>query len=323
MAQKYTHLSYEERKRIGALRVQRKSISEIARILGRNKSTISRELQRPKHHGAYDSQRSEAHANRLKRKPRRPRKIVGEVEEVVKQGLKDLWSPQQIAGRIKRVRPELSVSHQCVYDWLYRDKKEGGSWCAFLRINRRKRYSIRGRIKLANRVGIDMRPKSVDSRRYFGDWEGDTLQGKLNSGAIATLVERKSLFTVLAHVASKQASILNKAVAQRFSLFPGLPKRTLTLDNGTEFAGHMELAEALGVRVYFAAPQASWQRGLNENTNGLLRQYLPKKTDFSKVSPERIAEIQDLLNNRPRKKLGYRTPAEIMAKRKTTSSLHL
>lgn len=323
MAQKYTHLLYEERKRIGVLRVQRKSLSEIARILGRNKSTIYRKLQRPKHHGVYDSQRSNAHANRLRKKNRRPRKIVGKVEEVVKQGLEKLWSPEQIAGRLKRDNSEQSVSHQCIYDWLYSDKRKGGSWCAYLRINRRKRYSVRGRIKLANRVSIDLRPKRVESRRYFGDWEGDTLQGKLNSGVIATIVERKSLFTMLAHVESKHANILNKAVVQRFSLFPALPKRTLTLDNGSEFAGHAELGKTLGVDVYFAAPQAAWQRGLNENTNGLLRQYLPKKTDFSKISPESIAEIQDLINNRPRKKLGYRTPTEVMAKRAIPLSLRL
>lgn len=316
MARHYVHLTYAERKLIGVLRLQRKSIAEIATILGRSRSTIYRELKRFPHHGNYEASRVDARANRMHRKQRRPYKMmVPEIAAYVKAGLEKLWSPEQIAGRLRREGRRFSISHQCIYDWLYRDKKSGGTWCRFLRINRRKRRSVRGRSCIPNRRGIELRPKNVNSRRYFGDWEGDTVLGKLNTGAVVSMVERKSLFTMVGLLKSKNSEKVNAALIRLFSEYPALPRRTLTLDNGTEFSGHEALGKALGLDVYFAAPQAAWQRGLNENTNGLIRQYLPRRSDFRLVTPERVAEIQQSLNNRPRKKLGYRTPMEAMARK--------
>lgn len=315
MTQKYVHLSLAERKRIAALRKQKKSIGEIARTINRSKSTVHRELKRARGDGSYEALRADAKANRLKKKPRRPFKMmVPEIDAIVKQGLENLWSPEQISGRMKRERHRLYISHQCIYQWLYRERKAGGQWYKKLRINRRKRQSLRdyGKTRIVNRVGIEKRPPSVETRRYFGDWEGDTVHGKLNTGSIATVVERKSLFTVLAKVEDLRASSLNAAIIHRFCQNPLLPKRTLTVDNGREFCHHEELTERLNIAVYFAQPHCSWQRGVNENTNGLLRQYFPKRSDFRKITPEMIAEAERSLNNRPRKKLAYRTPCEVM-----------
>lgn len=158
------------------------------------------------------------------------------------------------------------------------------------------------------------RPASVDSRRFVGDWEGDTVVGKLHGGCLATLVERKSRFTVLAKIDTGRAEDFNAAVWERVSRTPWLPFRTLTVDNGPEFTRHVELENKLNSVVYFAEPYCSWQRGTNENTNGLIRQYFPKGTDFKSTDAEKIALVENLLNNRPRKVLGYRTSLEVMAK---------
>lgn len=323
MAQKkYKHLTYEERKLLGNLRIRKKSVKEIAEILGRATSTIYRELRRPSHNGVYDSQRSHAHAMRQRRIPRKPLKIVDDLEIFVKECLEKLWSPEQIANRAKRER-RYRVCFRSIYTWLYKDKLAGGTFCKYLRINRRKRYTVRCRSKIPGRVGIEERPKVVNSRRRYGDWEGDTAQGKVNTGCLVTIVERKSRFTLLALLDGKYSETLNREVIRRFSEYPSLPRATLTLDNGTEFTGHRQLHEALGLDIYFANPQASYQRGLNENTNGLIRQYLAKGIDFRTVTKEQIAFIQNAINNRPRKALGYRTPTEVMAEKGFLSSFHL
>lgn len=321
MAKDYVHLTSGERERIMQLRREKRSLGFIANALSRSKSTISLELKRNTHNGSYEADRAQSKARRRGKCPRRKCKmLIPEIERFVKSGLKKDWSPEQIAGRMKRVcrrSTVCSVSHQSIYRWICNDKKAGGKWYTHLRLNNRKQHRPRGvkrnsDARIAERIMIDKRPKSVDSKRYFGDWEGDTVQGKQGCGRLVTLAERKSLYAVFAPLESKHAAKLNAAVVERMKRSPLLPFRTLTVDNGLEFAGHRELSFALKGAIYFAHPQSSWERGLNENMNGLLRQYFPKGIDFRTVAAQRVAEVEELLNNRPRKTLGYRTPAEVM-----------
>lgn len=321
MARSYVHLTRGERERIRVLRLEKRSCRFIAKALSRAPSTISREVFRHKHHNGYEPERADGHAKVVRMKPRRVCKMMlPELAVFVKNGLLQGWSPDQIAGRIKREHPHshtMRISRQGIYNWLTQDKKNGGKWYKCLRLGKRRHNRTKGvrRADIANRKNISARPKSVESRRYFGDWEADTVRGKCNSGHIATLVERKSLFTVIAKLDRHRAYCFNEALLARMQLDGWLPMRTITADNGPEFARHRELSDMLGATVYFADPYCSWQRGTNENTNGLIRQYLPKGLSFKDVTTERIALIENLLNNRPRKKLNYRTPYEIMAKR--------
>lgn len=321
MARRYVHLTRGERERIRLLRLEKRSVRFIAAALCRSQSTIHREIKRHLHHNGYEPERADGRARKVRGMARRPRKMmVPEIEVYVKEGLRKDWSPQQIAGRIRLDHPHsrvMRISRQCIYDWLARDKKSGGLWYKHLRMGKRRRKRTKGdrRVNIAGRKSIELRPRSVETRRRFGDWEADTVEGRLNSGRLATLVERKSLYTVIAKMSTRHAHCFNAALLSRLEREQWLPMRTITADNGAEFARHSELASVLGASVYFAQPHCSWQRGTNENTNGLIRQYLPKKTDFRLVSEERIASVERALNTRPRKKLGYRTPAEVMARR--------
>lgn len=331
MAKKFTHLTLEKREQIRILRLQKLSSSTIARIIGRAKSTVTEEVKRHCHHNGYEPVRAHGHARVVRMRPRKPQKMnVPAIEQFVKEGLLKSWSPEQIAGRI-RVEfprsPAMRISRQCIYDWLERDKKSAGTWYKRLRINNRKRKRPRVKaarhVNIANRKGIEERPQSVDTRRFCGDWEADTVEGALNRGRIATLVERKTLFTIIAKMETRHAYCFNAALLERLEQDASLPIRTITADNGAEFARHKELEEALAAKVYFAKPYCSWQRGLNENTNRLIRQYFPKKTDFKLVPKTQIALIEDTLNNRPRKKLAYRTPAEVMANYRTHPTVRI
>jgi IS30 family transposase len=231
--------------------------------------------------------------------------------------LQQQFSPEQIAGRLK-LEQQPTVSHECIYRYIYADKRRGGILHRHLRSQKaqRKRYSgyIR-RGQIPNRTSIDKRPQIVAAKSRFGDWEADTIIGARHRGAILSLTERKSKLLILGKLTSKGAAELKcESIAL---LTPFRAKvHTITVDNGKEFCEHEAIAAALQARIYFAHPYASWERGLNENTNGLVRQYFPKKYDFMKIT---IAELQDVaarLNNRPRKTLGYRTPSEVFFKQR-------
>jgi len=321
MAKDYTHLTRGERLRIQQLRGEKRSVSFIAAALGRAKSTIAEEVRRNRYRGAYVPLMADSMARKRRKQPRRQRKIdCPDIRAAVEAGLHRQWSPEQIAGRLRREHPrspERWISHEAIYQWLWDDKRAGGTWHKHLRQSNRKRRKRRTgrewRGRIVGRVGIETRPASVDTRRFLGDWEGDTVVGSRSRGLVATWAERKSRYTCLAPLADKRAETLNAAIQARFHAEPRLPMRTTTLDNGREFAAHAELAKAWNARIFFARPYHSWERGLNENTNGLLRQYFPKSTNFLTVTPERLAEVEALLNNRPRRILNYRTPAEVMA----------
>ena len=211
----------------------------------------------------------------------------GKARHQVEKLIRQEWSPEQVAGRIDMERG-VSISHEWIYQYIYADKRSGGDLYRSLRCQkkRRKRYGTRSRRGIIpNQVSIDERPAIVDAKRRFGDWEGDTVIGKGHRGALVTLVERKAQYTVIRAVRHKTAKIVRKAVKQ--GLMPHKDRvHTITYDNGREFTDHAGIASDLDTRIYFAHPYASWERGLNENTNGLIRQYFPKHRDLTTVTKE-------------------------------------
>ena len=224
------------------------------------------------------------------------------------------WSPEQIAGYLKREGDEW-VSHETIYQFVLEDKKDGGTLYKQLRHSgkkRKKRYGSsdrRGEIK--DRVSIDKRPKSIEKRDRIGDWEIDLVIGKNHKGAIVTIVDRLSLMTLIAKVDSKHADLVTATTTKLLKPFKKHGAKTITADNGKEFSGHKEISKALGIDFYFAHPYSSWERGTNENINGLIRQYLPKRTEFKTVDDRKCQFIMNRLNSRPRKCLGYRTPKQV------------
>jgi len=316
----YSHLTEEERYHIDELLREGFNQTFIANELGRSKSTLSRELRRNK--GERGWRPRQAHFKALTRLQQRGRSNVARVEETswnyaVEKLVQEQWSPEQISGRLKHENLP-SISHESIYQRILADKKSGGSLYSHLRCKkkRKKRYGGKsaGRGCIPNRVDIDMRPKVVDTRKRLGDWEGDTIIGNHTRGAvIATMVERKSRFTVIAKSKDKTSSSVIGSIIDEMKDLESITK-TITLDNGKEFSGHQHLSNELGSKVFFAKPYASWERGLNENTNGLIRQYYPKKTSFDTISSEEMRNTARKLNNRPRKCLNFQTPLEVLEK---------
>jgi IS30 family transposase len=245
-----------------------------------------------------------------------PYRLEGDawLREYVRKKLQQYWSPEQICGRIqKEHRTDISVI--TIYNWIYRDRDAGGEFYKHLRQSHRRRRKRRvgedRRGQMPGRRMIDERPDVVNERQRIGDWEGDTIEGRKGSGIIATHVERKARYTVAVKVADKSADSVTKATLEAMGKLPPAKVRTMTFDNGKEFAGFKELECGLGMRSYFARPYHSWERGTNENTNGLLRQFFPKGMDFGAVLETDVDRALELLNNRPRKCLNYRTPTEV------------
>ena len=310
----YTQLTQEQRYQIYALWKSGFNQSRIADFVGVHKSTVSRELKRNTGQCGYRPQQAQQMAlRRRQERASRPR-IHPALWLVAEALIREQWSPEQIAGRLK-VEHGLSISHERLYLHIYADKRNGGTLHRNLRCQkqRRKRYGSgqgrRGHIPL--RRCISERPALVDLRERIGDWEGDTIVGKGQRQAIVSLTERYSRFTVLHKVERATARAVSAAIIEKLRPLAELVL-TLTTDNGKEFALHQEIAAALGADYYFAHPYASWERGLNENTNGLVRQYCPKKSDFSRFAQEDIDAIANRLNHRPRKTLNYKTPFEVL-----------
>jgi IS30 family transposase len=293
---------------------------EVAQELGCHPSTIRRELNRNQVAGTYLPAQAQALADERRRASKAPWKLERpDLADFVKEGLRQYWSPEEIAGRWRKEHPRRGrqwVSHQCLYDWIWRQKAQGQSWHRYLRRAYRKRRKrqespeTRGRI--VGRVGIEERPAIVEKRARLGDWESDRVEGSGSTGSLASHVERKSRYTVLAKLSDGRATTFNEGTIRAFERHGELPVRTTTADNGKEFAAHAELAARLGLDVYFARPYHAWERGTNENTNGLVRQFFPRGLDLRQVAPRQVAHVERLLNNRPRKCLGYRTPLEVL-----------
>jgi transposase, IS30 family len=318
----YSQLTDEDRIEIYAMKQAGKKQNIIAAVLGVDPGTVSRELKRNTGLRGYRPKQAQQKALQRKLNARKAVKMTPETIAHIESKLADEHSPEQISERMK-IDPEWSgptVSHERIYQHIWRDKAGGGLLYKKLRIagtkQRRKRRNsrdMRGTIK--NRVGIDQRPEIVENKIRIGDWEGDTVVGQNHQGALVTLVDRKSKLTLIGKVNRYTAKAVEKTI---ISLMDLLPRRsyTLTVDNGKEFASHESVADALRIKVYFADPYCSWQRGLNENTNGLIRQYVPKGSDIRILTEDQIEHIMDRLNNRPRKTLGYLTPNEVFYKRK-------
>jgi transposase, IS30 family len=316
----YKHLTEEERYQIDDLRREGFKQNFIAKILKRSPSTISRELSR--NEGARGWRPRQAQSKAAERLTSRGSNNARKVSEVAwdyaeKHLTEDQWSPQQIAGRAK-LEGLPTISHETIYQHILKDKRSGGNLYTHLRCKkkRKKRYgsarSTRGIIP--NRVDIDKRPAIVESRRRIGDWEGDTIIGSHTRGSvIASMVERKSRYTVLTKSKDKTTTAVIKSINQRMLPIADLV-HTITLDNGKEFSMHEVLATVLDADIYFAKPYHSWERGLNENTNGLVRQYFPKKSSFDNITEYDLQRVVKKLNHRPRKCLGYQTPLEILSK---------
>ena len=319
----YTQLTHEERYQIYVLKKAGKSQTEIAELLERDKSTISRELRRNR--GLKGYRPRQAHNLALGRRYNKANPRIGDQTwELVEGLIRQEWSPEQIVGRVKMEQGVL-ISHEWIYQYVYADKQSGGDLYRSLRCQkvRRKRYGTYNRRgKIPNQVSIDERPAIVDAKRRFGDWEGDTVIGKHHRGALVTLVERKSLYTVIGSVIQKTAEAVRDAVVEGLTPYMDWVY-TITYDNGREFADHEGMASDLDARIYFAHPYASWERGLNENTNGLIRQYFPKQRDLTTVSKEEVEQAMEKLNHRPRKSLGFKTPYEVFFNTKTLLTVAL
>jgi len=309
----YQQLTYMERCQIFVLKGRGVKPAEIAKSLKRPTSTITRELKRNGSDGPYHCE--QAHAKAKGRRFRKPKKMTPEVTALIEEKLKMQWSPEQISGRFRL--EGIAISHETIYKYVWEDKANGGSLYKHLRHNGKK-YNHRGkgaagRGCIPNRVDIDQRPEIVNEKNRLGDWELDTIIGVIgveHDGCIVSMVERMSKLTRLAKVARKTALEVTLGIRGKLALIAQWVL-TLTADNGKEFASHEELARLLEADFFFAKPYHSWERGLNEHTNGLVRQYFPKGTRFSEVSQEQLDKVEQLLNQRPRKVLGFRTPLEV------------
>ena len=328
MPKPYKHLSQEEREIIANLLSGGSSLGDIAKAVGRNKGTISREIKRncPPERRRYVPCRAHARACERKTNANTHERLKNAlVRQYVKDGLAEGWSPEQISGRIQIDHPRQSIHHEAIYQYIYHPRNPDRlEMIQLLRRAHKKRRnkSIGRKVRKAtipNKKPIDDRPKSVEGRRQYGHWEGDSLISRKSKAALNTLVERKSRLVLITKLPRKGAEETNQAIIERLKKLPAKGRLTLTLDNGTENAKHEQLTAKLGIRCYFARPYASWERGTNENANGLIRWYLPKGTDFRTITPEQIVRVENLLNNRPRKCLGYRTPLEVAASSRCTS----
>lgn len=311
----YSHLTQEERVALGALLRAGHKPAEIARQLGRHRSTIGRELTR---NAVANKSGYHAASARLKVQERRQaanqrcRKLSHNkpLQRKVERKLKNRqWSPEEIAGHFG------GISHPTIYRWIYEDRPElkrhlrhgGSQW--------RRKHGTKEREKKreeAKKRRIDDRPAVVETRSRLGDWEGDTVVGTDRKAAILTHVERKSGYVFLDKLERALAETVREKTRNRFARLPKKHRRTITYDNGSEFAAHEFIERETKARVYFAHPYASWERGTNENTNGLLRQYIPKKTALTDVTQAELDRIAWLLNTRPRKRLNWRTPAQVL-----------
>lgn len=310
----YKQLTENERYQIYIMKKAGHSQENIAILLKRSPSTISRELRRNKGLKGYRPAQAQRLSDARRCEAQKANKVTDEVRGWIEVLIRQELSPQQVTDYLKRHK-QLSLHHETVYQLIYDDKASGGDLCNHLRIASkpyRKRYGHydrRGKIK--NRVDIDERPAIVDRRSRIGDWEGDTVMGKGHKSALLTLVERKTLYTVIMRLTGKRSDLLAKAAVDGMQYLKSKVK-TITFDNGLEFSDHEEIGEGLEARIYFAHPYASWERGTNENTNGLIRQYFPKGTDFNQVTDEQIKWVMERLNNRPRKTRGCRSPNELL-----------
>lgn len=307
----YKQLTPEQRYQIYALMQTGHRQTEIAAVVGVHKSTISREVRRNRGLRGYRPRQAQQWAQQ-RRQGKSPSRLTAAQWTLIERLLTEDWSPEQISLWLAQEQT-LAVSHEWIYQHVLANKTKGGTLYQHLRCQkaRKKRYGAYDRRgQLRNRVSIESRPSIVEDRTRLGDWELDTIIGKGHRQALVSLTERASRLALIAKVPTKEAEGVTHAILK---LLAPLSERvyTLTADNGKEFAQHEAIAEALSATFYFAHPYASWERGLNENTNGLIRQYFPKSWDFATITQQDLDHVMHKLNNRPRKCLGMKTPNQV------------
>jgi IS30 family transposase len=313
------HLTVEERDRIAQLRHQGAQQKEIAKALGRSSATICRELQRNGTHGQYHAAQAHEQAQRRRRERPRTRKLDDpQLNHAVRAGLAQEWAPEQIAGRLRQQNAKCRVSAPTIYAWIKQDP-DREHWEGFLRRRGKRPYRRKTRENTGAAARIADRPEVVEQRLRLGDFEGDTVLGPPGTGGLATLVDRRSRFTIIVKIQSKDADHVHAKLKQRLKELSETRRHSITFDNGTEFAHCHRLEKHLGMQLYFADPGCPYQRGTNENTNGLIRQYFPKGTDFREISHQQVRSVENRLNARPRACLGFRTPAEVSFENSTPS----
>ena len=317
----YHHLTMDERNVIYRMEYQGYGQAEIARCLGRHRSTISRECKRNGNvEGRYDPGNAQTLAHSRRRAHLRcPKTGDRGLMAYVAERLKAYWSPEQIAGRLDACAPEAlrgkAISHTTIYRWIWGDPQRTRQFRPFLRIARKPRRKPYGKPSRQGQIlgkrSIDERPMAANQRTRLGDWEGDTVVGKGRRGYLLTCVDRASRYLIARKLQACAAQPVAEQLQRTIRRLPAEKRRSLTLDNGREFARPLELERKLDLPIYFAHPYHSWERGTNENTNGLLRQYLPKATDLAKVTDRQLQAHVRALNHRPRKCLGFQSPFDV------------
>jgi len=310
---KYRRITYEDRCQIYALNARGASQESTAEVLGVSQSAVSREICRNRGQRGYRFKQAEAKAQARQAIRSKPRKLTAPVRRKIEAKLRQMrWSPEQVSGWLRD--HGIKLSHERIYQMIWQDKRDGGNLWRCLR-RRGKRYNKRagknaGRGLIPNRIDISERPAIVARKARLGDWEGDTVVSAGHNGGLLTLVERKSKLTKISKLRRSTARATQRATVRRLKPINNFV-HTITFDNGKEFAAHQDIAHALKARIFFATPYHAWERGLNENTNGLIRDFFPKGTDFSTISNAEVAKVERLLNARPRKSLGFRSPQEV------------
>ena len=312
MPKTYTRLTEDERYQIYEGVTEKRSHRDIAILINKHHSTVSKEVKRNKGLRGYRPKQAQEKSRERIQKKTRYRKLTMAVQRLITENIQHQWSPDQIQGRLRSEGLPM-VCATTIYRFIHQDKVSGGHLYKHLRHRKpykRRTGSPEARGQIIGRISIDERPSIVDKKVRIGDWEADTVIGKGHKGVLVTLADRVSKKTLIAHVASKHAEVVKDAIIKLLK-----PEKaylhTITFDNGKEFAYHAQLKAALSSDHYFAHPYCSWERGLNENHNGLIRQYLPKGMALDNVTEEEVHIIQNKLNNRPRKLLGYKTPNEV------------
>jgi transposase, IS30 family len=314
----YKQFTQEERVMLSALRRAGHTQQEIGRQLKKDQSAVSRELKRNKtKEGHYDTRSTERMVReRRVRANRSLRKIENnkELETYVRKKLKKYWSPEQIAGRVMDDY-HIKISHETIYQYIYTQHPELKKYLRCQKGKYRRRYGTKKREKQREESKIrriDTRPYVIEKRTRIGDWEGDTVVGKRGTGSLLTYVDRTSRFTIIEFLERATAEIVREKTQMRFKNVSKKKRRTITYDNGSEFAEHEMIEKDTKAKIYFAYPYHSWERGTNENTNGLIRQFFPKGSSFNHITQKDTQYVERLLNDRPRKILGYLTPREVI-----------
>ena len=322
---KHKRLTLKERVQIETLLNENNTKAYIAKRLDRSRSTISREVNKwvQNKYDKYEAHLAHwcAKDDYLNKRNLDKISTYSLLRFFVYKGLVSQWTPEQISGRIKELYPNdpiMSISHEAIYKHIYtRPQASLNKKLIKLLVRKktRRRPSKKRRgtgSKIINQVSIDLRPKHIELRKEVGHWEGDLVIGKGQKSAIGTIVERKSRYTLIIKLNSRKSDEIAKMFSMKLNQLNNLFKKTMTYDNGIEMAKHEKITQNTGMKIFFAHPYSSWERGTNENTNGLIRRYLPKGTDFNLIDEKLLMQIQLKLNNRPRKIIGYKTPQEIM-----------